>query len=718
MLNELYSIYMGLEAVGESPIIKHKDIHTPGKNMTFRVMLDEHGRVSSVKLMTVEQTQDCWSLGNKQTQFPAVKVKYPLLANGHMDYLSWKEEIGKPSEVNFRELIERLSMKNSISLSNLSCWPSYRKQVLARKDQLAGDDDCKEVYELFHRYSKTKTGVEILEQVATILIKSAQQGADILSLKAICSLLFGEKLKSKGEVEDNKRVTLMIDCFPHADIDIYASSKNRITNLSQALFIAELKTITKARNGVCSLSGNKGELVGKTFPEEKLAVVGPTILFSKNEQTSGITVERYGKSRGDAFSLSNNLCQKLAASILFINSGKFKEKTWSRLPSSSLLLAYCKKDWNLPITPLITGVSEIEDFDDYLDATESVLASFKGKNLSLDVVVDFTEIIKVDKANRKINFSTTAKLSKLIRAADEWKQACINSPSFKLYALTHKKEKQMCSPWAISPQQVMYLSRQKYIRNGSDSTSLPSISFADVMKLFLGQNNQALAIRCLQRIAEQYQPLLNYCALSRLQRVLQAKAHVKADPKKHNAPVLSAVTLMALLLFKIGRTKEIYMNDFAFQLGQLCSAMDELHIGYCKNVRSGKIPNTLIGNLTYSMALQNPIKALSISAPRIRPYEVWAKKAFENKSWLVKKDGKVIDDKDGKPIEDKAIKDGVFSNRWMSGQSDRLHKSFSGNTQIITDSYKAELMLGYLAGRPFEKQKTSTKQNDNQGENS
>ncbi|MCU7937041.1 MAG: hypothetical protein KZQ99_19565 [Candidatus Thiodiazotropha sp. (ex Dulcina madagascariensis)] len=94
MLNELYSICQGLEATGESPAIKHNDIQSPGIGTTFRVMLDEHGQVSSTKLMTREQIQNSWSLGNgKKNQFPAIKVVYPLLAEGHVDYLAWKEKV-------------------------------------------------------------------------------------------------------------------------------------------------------------------------------------------------------------------------------------------------------------------------------------------------------------------------------------------------------------------------------------------------------------------------------------------------------------------------------------------------------------------------------------------------------------------------------------------------------------------------------------------------
>lgn len=706
MLNELYSIYQGLKAIGESPEIKHNDIQSPGMGTTFRVMLDKHGQVTSVKLMTREQIQYSWTLGNgNKNQFPAVKVVYPLLAEGHADYLVWKEEVSKPGETEYRELIERLSQKYLVDLSHISCWPSYRKQVLARKEQLAGINDCAEVYQLFERYSQTETGVEILEQVASLLIESALQGADKYTLKDICTLLFGDDVTSKGKIKDGKRVTLMLDYFPDVDIDIYASSRDRVAGLSLALFAAESKTNKKIRNDECALTGNIGQVVYDIFPKEKLNIVGSTTLFAKNATTSGPTVKRYGVSGGAAFPISDKLSQELAASIAFINSAKFKDKNWAKLPSTlgaspSLLLAYCKEEWDLTLTPLITGESEVDDFDDYLDATESVLASFRGKNLSLDAVVDFAEIIVLDKANRKINFSTTTKVGKLKHAAEQWKQACQNSPSFKLLALTHKKEKQMCSPWAISPQQVMYLSRQKYIRDGSATTNLPGISFADVMKLFLGQDNQALAKRSLQRIAEQYQPLLNYCALSRLQWVLQAKAHVKTNII-NNTQALSAVTLMTVLLFKIGRRKENYMKDFAFQLGQLCSAMDELHIGYCKSERKGDIPSSLLGNQIYGMALQNPIRAMAILATRRKPYDSWVKRIMAKNI----------------RSEDKAITAAIFAQIWMSKQAKSLNE-FLSSPIANSDTYKAELMLGYLAGRPFEQKKTSTESSNNQGENS
>ncbi len=247
----------------------------------------------------------------------------------------------------------------------------------------------------------------------------------------------------------------------------------------------------------------------------------------------------------------------------------------------------------------------------------------------------------------------------------------------------------------------MYLSCQKYIRDRRIPVSLPGIGFSDVMKLFLGRDDYLLVKRCLQRISEQYQPLLAYCALSRLQRVLDAKAQVKTDPKI-NAKALSAVTLITLLLFQIERTKEIYMNDFAYQLGQLCSAMDELHIGYCKSERKGDIPNTLLGNQIYGMALQDPGRAMCVLASRLRPYDSWVKRSRAKNI----------------QSDDKAIKAAIFSHIWMSKHTVLLNDYLSSQPLEKSDTYKAELMLGYLAGRPFEQKKTPEESITTQGEKS
>lgn len=703
MLNELYIIQRGLEKVGEIPAIKHNDIKEPGMGTTFRILLAANGNVSRVEWLNKEKLKDVWSIGNgKKNQFPAIKLAFPLIPDAHRNYKEWKENNNKPKEKAYREFINKQISQHSLYLGKIAFWPSYRNKILERKEQFNKNYKDKNFYQIFERYSKSENnGINILLQVYE-LTKEAVNNVDLKVLSAISDVLFGAELNNKGIVKDGKRVTFLLDANPSNDIDYYSSSKREIPALSKALF--DLESDRTGEKSVCALTGNECNVVEKVFPEVKLNVVGSTILYTKNSGTSGPTVKRYGYSGAKSYPVSDELSKKLAASIAFLASEKYQGITWSKIPSTtgsspSLLLAYCKDDLSLAVSRLITGNSDIEDFEDYQDATRTVLDLFDKSNCTPDAIVEIAEIIVLDKANRKINYSTTSSLGGVRQAADEWSLACRNTPDFKLFSQIGNSKK-LLGPWLISPVKICYLSRSKYIRNGESSTPIPAISFSDTMKLFFSQNHdlEQLASRLLVRLSNQFELLISRCALSKTHSELGQDARLKTNPK-NNTQALNAVTVMSALLYKLGRKKEVYMNDFAYQLGQFCSAVDELHIGYCKSMRGGDIPNTLIGNLTYGMALQSPTKALAVLASRIKPYETWARNPKNFSS------------------NDKAIKTGIYAHKWLSGQSEKIYSHFADNNPSVTDSFKAELMLGYLAGRPFEgKREPQSNSNEAQGE--
>ena len=86
---------------------------------------------------------------------------------------------------------------------------------------------------------------------------------------------------------------------------------------------------------------------------------------------------------------------------------------------------------------------------------------------------------------------------------------------------------------------------------------------------------------------------------------------------------LTAITTLAILLFKTGHRKENFMPQAPFNIGRLMSLADQLHALYCKEVRGGAPPQ-LFGNALMSTALQQPEKALSLFAQRVLPYQAWA----------------------------------------------------------------------------------------------
>jgi hypothetical protein len=697
MINELYSIYQGLG--DEDPDIKHNDIASPGMGTTFRVCLAPDGSVDGVEFLTNEKIIDTWSLGDgNKNRFPAIKFEYPFIPAAHQDYLSWKDKNRNADVSAYRRIIQDLSDQYAIAIPHMESWPSYRGRIAERKEQLKEellkDPEGFCVYELFERFTKDGTkGLAILDQVGHKLIDQAIAGGDKQELKEFADALFGDTLDGKGRVKDGKRITLLMDCLPQKEIDIYASSRSRVPTISKALFALEKRT--QQKTGVCAVTGEDNcEIVKDKFPSEKLSVVGETILLAKSDSTSGPTVRRYGKAGTDSFSLSKLIGEKLAATIAFLTADERNGKTWKKILSStgtspSLLLAYCKGKFDLAITPAITG-GEIEDFDDYENATATVLALFNKSDCTPDDVVEICEIRVLDKANRKVNYATSTSLGRLSNAAREWISACKNTPDFKLLAKI-KKENKVLGPWAIAPIDTISLTKNKFIRKGASSTPVSSISFSDAMTLFMSESDRILPLsgRVIEKLANQVEPLFEHCALSKTQWRLTKKKQIVSTDTEKNHLALKTVTLFGVLLYKAGRKKEVYMTSFAYQLGQLCSAMDELHIGYCQSIRGGDIPNTLIGNVAYNAALQSPMKSMALLASRIKPYKAWAKKVrAENKK-----------------TEDKSVIAGLVASVWIENHASEIAAHFSEGAPSVTDTYKAELMLGYLAGRPFNEKK-------------
>ena len=705
MLHELYKMYKGLESVDALPPEKHNDIQFPGMGTTFRVELGKAGEVKNFDLMDKAQIKNCWTLGDgNKNQFPAIKLTFPLIPAAHQAYKAWKEDHKKPKQNDLVDLLTDQMGKHELDLSSISEWPSYRKRIIERQQKFKADFADKNFYKLFERFVLIpENGVQLLKEVCVVIQQTLKARA-IEELAEIANLLFGSELNAKGLIKDGKRITLFIDTFPRDDIDRYVSSHKEIPALSNALFSLE-KTLDAKHQITCALTNEKSFPVEKKFPSEKLSVIGSTILFTKSD-TSGPTVQRYGKWNTDAYLVSKTLTQKLAASIAFLASEKQKDTTWRKTPASSgkspnLLLAYCLDDASIPVGNLIAfGSSDVKNFEDYEEATKTVIRISDGRSdLKPESAVELAEIIALDKANRKINYAYSTDLAALFSAAKAWQAACKNVPDFQLFALIGKEAKPSSAlSVAVAPIQCNYLSKIQYIRDGAEFVPVPGMSFAETMQLFFSETESVDAAatikQWLTRLTEQYQPLFSLCSLAKSHYWVTGKQARHAASPKLNTQALIATTLLSILLYKSNRVKGDYMNDFAYQLGQTCSALDELHIAYCFAERGGDVPNTTLGNTIYAMALQDPKKVLKDILPsRIKPY----------KAWVIRSQYREIKDENKKKI----IKAGYYANTWIAKTSPALRQHIKEHEFKITDTYKAELMLGYLAGRPFEGKKST-----------
>jgi hypothetical protein len=109
--------------------------------------------------------------------------------------------------------------------------------------------------------------------------------------------------------------------------------------------------------------------------------------------------------------------------------------------------------------------------------------------------------------------------------------------------------------------------------------------------------------------------------------------------------------------------------------------------------RNGGIPPTLLGNAVFTMAQKDPIRALALLGRRWKPYGAWAKQPNAIRM--------------AKPPTDAAKREEV-DRHWairralsQAHRAEELTRELHGHLPSETsDLFRAELLLGYVAGLP------------------
>lgn len=136
------------------------------------------------------------------------------------------------------------------------------------------------------------------------------------------------------------------------------------------------------------------------------------------------------------------------------------------------------------------------------------------------------------------------------------------------------------------------------------------------------------------------------------------------------------------------------MNEAAFRLGQLLSIADVVHAGYCADVRKGQVPPALLGNAVLTMAQANPVKALATLGRRWKPYDSWVKSRGAAKAAeLRKSDKREKGDGDWKILK-------AISQYQRAGEISAALQGKLPKPNDVDDVFRAELLLGYVAGLP------------------
>jgi hypothetical protein len=691
MLNELHLLARGLAEHGVEAAAHHPDLSQLLKGDVIRVRLDGGGTIDELELLPGKTRKDIWTLRDgKHNGFPGLKTARGLLAlDDDMKAAhdaAWK---AARNAVAKRAEIERL-VQSVPADPDLGKWPKlgHRTRIAERHEQFQSlwkDRNTAAVPAVFERFLRALgRQPPFLSEMLQRLIERARNGEDEW-LEVVRAALVGA-------------VPLAVD-VARGDFPQDVGDARQVEAVSRALAVAESGG-TPNDDGSCALTGSLTQLLEGPFPQPTLPSLGQTYLFSRNTDIPALA--RYGRNGPTSFPVGADLVSRFSGALKAVTIEERRGKTWRLLPAEAgdgqdLLIAFVASAMDEPVADSLAADAESDDIEDKPDGRLALEQT--GKDLiwlwqgiaaraKPGEAARILILRTVDPGNRKAVYDRRPTVQALDRAARDWAEAMANAPQWVTLPIFEKRKQVTGRPKPQAPLSLISLSRKLYIRGGREAAHTPGVSGAEALALFLGEGDrERRAMRVLRLLLDRHRDLLVGIAHARLRGQLK-----DFDPKASaRVDALRSISWLGALLFFLGRNGEAYMDDAGFKLGQLLSAVDAVHMGYCVDVRGGDVPPTLIGNSVFAVAGRDPERALGVLQTRWKPYQAWATRAGRARTATPDKGG----------MRGWAVLRAVSQVRYAARLCGELQVSLAqmkAQDRGPDDSFRAELLLGYIAG--------------------
>lgn len=428
------------------------------------------------------------------------------------------------------------------------------------------------------------------------------------------------------------------------------------------------------------------------LPEVKLpGAIALTKLRSMNKESKCQT--RYGFIDAESFPVGSEIRKAAKIALSWISSPEREGKTWAVAGQNELVFAYPKA---MPPTPpflarlLGNGFDTAGDekmrearFEQYAADALSGLKSLSGKT-SPDAEIEVFAISKADKARRKVVFYRNYSVAHLEEAVRIWNEGACNIPPIRLLKWPPRKKGEPAAkgtrpvpldfhaPLPIASVRLAYAA---WLQDGNETfepkfrVNMPydNLPVFDGLELFLGAGMVGgFAQRMLSLLLQGTGNLCAACGnLARKRSVLsngRAVTHLE-----------TALPLFGILLGKLNRTKETYMEKPPYLIGKFLNLADGLHALWCRNVKANDpLPPQLLGSSFFASFQLNPSQAFGNMGLRMKPYCDWAKTNRTQDASLA---------------------------RWFLAEIGRVAAAIeaAGIPSRLSDADKAEMLLGYLA---------------------
>jgi len=684
MLNELFALERGLVAAGGSIGGRHPDIKDMAKSGAIRVRLRDDGTLANVELVPKGERGALWTLRDgQQNGFPGLRLPaFAGVVRAEHDAI-WNRTT--TADAKRAELARLLSLRRNDP--DVRAWPklAHQQRIRQRLSQLTPltlDPLTEAVPAVFTRFLRALDAAEPLA-VTIFNTLATRLAEDEAWLDPMHGALTGA-------------TALAIDVASD-DFDRDAGDLRQISEVSRALQQNDgsVGGLDGAQGHYCALTGASVRLLEGNFPQPNLPGLGQTYLFARNKDIPALT--RYGRTGTESLAIDAELAGRLSGAIHALTVTERQGKTWRLIPAEvgdkpDLFLASLAADTTFPLADAFATEDDVAGWPAVEEAAHGVLQQLDGivTSSSLQNEVHLLVLRTIDPANRKALYDRRSTVGAVHAAARRWDVAMQNTPSTISFLVGTDKGTAIRRPPILPPLSLTPVSRRLFVNGGRRRVEVIGLPANEALSLFLDEVGLAMrSLRALATLIKRHQPLIAGLAHAKSRGREGLKGF---DPKMDlRRDALRSIAWLGTLLYFLGRAKENYMSDTAFKLGQLLSAADAVHIGYCADLRGGDVPPTLLGNAVFGIAGRDPIRALDVLQGRWKPYGAWARRSDH-----VTKEATERLRKNGNDPLAWNMRRGLSQAR-LAGQ---LCAGLRASLQDIhvDDQFRAELLLGYVAG--------------------
>jgi hypothetical protein len=666
LLNELLELSRSLRAHGVEAESWHPWIKSFKKGDALVGRIDHRGALVHVSVIVAEEVARLRNVSpDNQKSFPGFNLDCPLLEATRLSNKA--SEVGLPSEIS----LDWPLAYDAHQFQRLKLLLTIFPAEVASKLRSTDGEILRATRSLLERMTRSPVEPQaFVRQLAQATLVAVKEGRVPAALAG--AVLYGKPRKTGNEFEDWKATLILdvsdLDNFPYAVADPAVAIP-----LSAALFSSDRLPGTGGDPApiTCALTGSSDQPFMGKFPEPTLPYLGKTYLMSMNTDVPCQT--RYGHSGSAIFSAGQRSVQESLDAIQFITRQELRGRTWSAVPNGSsdrndLLISYLEDEpaAEIPLADFFSDSDSDAHFATFAERTQELHSALRVRaSVKADSFIRVFALSLIDPGRKQVLFSGRYSVSTIYQARDNWVAGTHNAPEVSIPLRTGKGNPvAWVAAVAPSPVEALQSFKRQWLRHGQNSQTLPGVDTGRIYALLLEPDTRELAKWLLVVYLPRTMPLM-----LGLGRLLFGRSPLPEAARKAG---LIAIALYGVLLFRQGRSKEIYMENRDYLLGQFLQFADRLHKLYCEHERKGSVPPQLIGNAAVSMTTQSPSRALQMLSHRMPVYLAWADRYAGANAGLVK---------------------------WTRKELGRLSAALKDTdlSPAVTANGKAELLLGYLA---------------------